>query len=347
MHERIPAAAYEVSMIFLSRNIVLQHTVLSWLIAFTSAATLLGSPDQLDWSSAQLVQTNTSLNEIPDDFSIYTIWSEKDLKSLSCFMNSINALALLGPQPFDGVESKRSFSYPSYTDMRIDINPIGERIERRFVIWGLAQAISCLSTTHPLHQFKQSQFRLSWKGASVGYISYNPNSASTLLESWGKESNEMAQALQARTVIVRADEPSPSNPPQIGNDTIIVGDITSNFLPEFKTQRLSSTAYFDIIAFAICAFAEFDPNKRNLPYILNDNELHVSIAAAEIPSTRPRPARRFTNGWVIYACLKAAEAGAAYWRQKALLVEMSGTLAFSSGDGQPYINAGLLKVVNI
>ena len=328
----------------------LQHLIfLSSYLYCTSAVSLPAAYSQLKWSAPLPVPVNSSSsNRIPDDFAMYVSGSTFPLTPISCYMNTLNALARLSPLPFDGVEKAQTFSYPMYEDVSIELQLDGETIERRYLIWGLTQAINWLSTTVPEHQFRFVYFTLLWKESPVGRLVVAPNPMPPLPAIEGIDINRTAQSLQNRAETSHSlDQTSSEGIPQIYNsssDTSImpVAAARTSFAPIFKTKELSAAAFFVIIAFGMCQFAEFDAQQDDLPFIQSDPKLHVSIGATKMDPPTPSP-REFTNGWVIFAWFRTAEAGVEYYKVHNRLVEMSGVLAFAPSRG-PFVNAGLVAI---
>lgn len=115
-----------------------------------------------------LVFLNTSHNVanrpfigVPDPrFKIEVSFDGPKLPLISCLMNTVKFLVVLGSQDFSGSMEQMVWKLDDYPEVGMVIWPRteGGRIERRFVIWGLSQGAA-----HMIHliRFQTVTFTLS------------------------------------------------------------------------------------------------------------------------------------------------------------------------------------------
>ncbi len=106
------------------------------------------------------------------------------LSVAACFINSLSALeamALLDGE--DHIMNTEGYQMPGFTETRIEVVPVGERLERRFAIWGVYLGISEMWSRN---LFLSTTITLSWNGEAVGNIifklSQQPSTGTASLE---------------------------------------------------------------------------------------------------------------------------------------------------------------------
>ena len=107
-------------------------------------------------------------------FSIHFKVGKYSINGVSAYMNTIGLLANQALLNFNGeLNLPASASVPNWSNVRVTASPIkaGATITRRFVVWGLYQALWQFTK----QRFTSGTFFLEWKGQTVGLILYNPN----------------------------------------------------------------------------------------------------------------------------------------------------------------------------
>lgn len=79
-------------------------------------------------------------------FKIEVSFDGPKLPLISCLMNIVDFLVILGLQDFSGSMEKVSWKLDDYPEVGMFISPRmeGGRIERRFIIWGLCQGAALM-----------------------------------------------------------------------------------------------------------------------------------------------------------------------------------------------------------
>lgn len=120
----------------------------------------------------------------PSNFRVLYAVSEGALSVAACFINSLSALetmALLGWE--DTIKTTEGYQMPGFTETRIEVVPTGDKLERRFAIWGVYVGISEMWSRN---KFLSTTMTLSWNGEVVGNIvfklSEDPSNGTTSLE---------------------------------------------------------------------------------------------------------------------------------------------------------------------
>ena len=93
-------------------------------------------------------------------FKIQIHWDGRKFPLISCLMNTVEFLGILGLEDFFGSIEQVAWKLDDYPEVGMIVSPSTEGgiIERRFVIWGLSQGV-----THMIHskRFETVTFTLS------------------------------------------------------------------------------------------------------------------------------------------------------------------------------------------
>jgi len=79
----------------------------------------------------------------PSKFSVSYAIGEGTLGVAACFINSLNALETMALLEWEEhITITEAYQMPGFTGSRIEVVPIGDKLERRFAIWGVYLGIS-------------------------------------------------------------------------------------------------------------------------------------------------------------------------------------------------------------
>lgn len=144
----------------------------------------------------------------------------------ACFMNSLRALETMALLEWEEhMETTEGYQIHGFTETRIEIVPNGEKLERRFAIWGIYLGISKMWSQN---SFLSTTMTLSWDGEAVGNIVFKLSQQpdTTALERGSGSTSLYMSGLINATVRanVTADEPRclPRFAP-IGAPSLIMG----------------------------------------------------------------------------------------------------------------------------
>lgn len=107
------------------------------------------------------IVVNRPVAGTPDPrFKIEAYFDGPKLPLISCLINTVEILVILGLRDFSGSMGKKSWKFDDYPHVGFIVSPRtkGGRIETRFVIWGLSQGAA-----HMIHliRFQAVTFALS------------------------------------------------------------------------------------------------------------------------------------------------------------------------------------------
>ena len=110
--------------------------------------------------SVNPVTTQPIIGNPDPRFKLEVYYHGPKLPFVSCLMNTVEILMILGLEDFSGDMEKVASKFDNYPHVGTVISPIteGGRIERRFAIWGLSQGAA-----HMIHlnRFQAATFVLS------------------------------------------------------------------------------------------------------------------------------------------------------------------------------------------
>jgi len=145
----------------------------------------------------------------PSNFSVSFALGGDALDMKACFMNSLRALETMALLEWEEpIETSEVYQIHGFTETRIEIVPIGEKLERRFAIWGIYLGISKMWSQN---SFLSTTMTLSWDREAAGNIIFKlPQQTDTtsLERRSGSTSMYMTKHINATVgANVTADEP--------------------------------------------------------------------------------------------------------------------------------------------
>ena len=138
-----------------------------------SAITAPSIKSELQASTNPLFERLNLDLDIDPRLQIMAKYFDADLSPRSCFMNAIEALALLAVMDYDGVIPETTFSTPGYTDVEIDIRPAryAQNLLVKYAVLGLYYAIVAMALEPAMaRNFKIATFGVEWEGVVVAWI---------------------------------------------------------------------------------------------------------------------------------------------------------------------------------
>lgn len=129
-------------------------------LSLTSAAVISPLVFLNTTESVNPVATQPIIGNPNPRFKLEAYFNGPRLPLVSCLMNTVEILMILGLEDFSGNMEKVAWKFGDYPHVGMVISPItdGGRIERRFAIWGLSQGAA-----HMIHlnRFQAVTFTLS------------------------------------------------------------------------------------------------------------------------------------------------------------------------------------------
>lgn len=113
-------------------------------LSLTSAAVISPLVFLNTSESVNAVATQPIIENPDPRFKLEVRFDGPKLPLISCLMNTVEILMILGLQDFSGNMEKIAWKFDDYPHVGMVISPItqGGRIERRFAIWGLSQGVA-------------------------------------------------------------------------------------------------------------------------------------------------------------------------------------------------------------
>lgn len=265
------------------------------------------------------------------------------LPLVSTLQNTVDFLMLLGLEDFSGSMEGMAWKAEDYPEVGMVISPSTdrERIEIRFVIWGLSQGAAYM--IH-LNRFQAITFTLSWEGEEVGTIeivdwpeNQDPGRSTRI--------NSAPNLTQSKWVTVRSPSSLSISPPKT-NTTL--GNPDDQPLTVRATLVGSTVPLFDVFLLAIAVLV--DASRLKATQRLRNYASPETAAGVEITFYEPVPAHTsppfFEAQWLMrtMAAIPNYMVRKGVFKEAVVLVEIDGVRVADGFLGNKQAAIGLTNV---